>query len=66
MSEKEEKLIIVAPVRLHREAVSAFDFAYHNSDFSGGFAVIEKFPRVWVIKKNRAGYSVRMGGGEGY
>lgn len=46
------------PIRLMREAINAFDFAYHNSDFSGGFAIIEKFPNTFIVKKNKAGYSV--------
>ena len=45
------------PVHM-RDAVAAFDYAYHNSDFSGGFAIIQKFPHTWAVKKNKAGYSV--------
>lgn len=57
---KEVKVIMRAPVHMLLDAQRVFDYAYHNSAFSHGFAVIERDGREWTIKRNKAGYSVQL------
>ena len=52
------KVTIRAPVHQMAAAIRAFDHAYHNSDFSHGFAVIQSGGLTFCVKKNPAGYSV--------
>jgi len=57
---EDTKTILTAPLHLQSEALQAFHYAYHNSDFSHGFACIALGPRHWVVKRNKAGYSVLL------
>ena len=54
------KVILTCAPHKMTSAVAAFDFAAHNSDFSGGFAIIQRGSDVWVVKKNKGGFSVRL------
>jgi len=57
---KNVKVILTAPVHLLLDAERAFEYAYHMSSFSHGFAVIERGGREWSIKQNKAGFSVQL------
>lgn len=61
---KDIKVILTAPVHMLSEAHRAFDCAYHNSDFSHGFAFIALGNRHWVVKKNKGGFSVLLSGSQ--
>jgi len=56
--EPEIKVIIHAPIYLVTAAAMAFDYAYHNSEFGNGFAVINKGGHDFAVKRNKAGFSV--------
>lgn len=62
MKTTDVKVILRVPVHMVSDAARVFDFAYHNSDFAGGFAAIERFPHTFAVKKNKAGYSVWLMG----
>lgn len=59
---KDVKVIITAPVHLQKEALAAFEHAYHNSQFYDGFAIVEMgwACREYAVIKNKGGYSVKQ------
>ena len=57
---KDVKVILTAPVHLLSDAHAAFSYAYHNSSFQHGFAVILRDGREWSVKQNKAGFSVQL------
>ncbi len=52
------KVTLRVPIYQIAGAARAFDYAYHNSDFSGGWALVQCGLDSFAVKKNPAGYTV--------